>query len=551
MGSLHLGILFIIGIGIFAGTIGAVLFQRFRIPQVIGYIVIGILVGRTGFKIIDAETIEAFTTFNFFALGIIGFLVGGELKGTTLKKYGKQFSGILLGEGLTAFLLVTALTGGVVFILSRDIVQSAAIGIIFGAIASATDPASTIDVLWEYRSVGILTTTLIAIVALDDALAMTLYGLASGFAQIISGQDISIGKQLLEIGIEIFGAVFAGAAAGFIMNIILRFAKKKERILVFGIGLLLLLISVAELLHMDVIFAALAFGLVIRNLAPRRSEELFDLIKGFSTPIYVLFFVFVGARVHLANMPWWMWLIVGLYVIGRNGGKILGALIGGRITNAHENVRKFTGLGLSAQGGVAIGLAIMASQNLGDTQILGMGITDIIIFTVTSTTFIFQITGPPLVKLASKLSGEIGKNITEEDIIEKWKVKDVIDEKPLLFNEGDTVKSVVAAFSANDYTVYPVVDGKNKFVGTISFEQIKEILTNQDVWEWIVAGDIVQESKNIFATEMKLEEALRTMKQLHADQVPVVDENNTPIGIIDSRKVKLAIEREIIAIKRE
>ncbi|MFW5769304.1 MAG: cation:proton antiporter, partial [Spirochaetota bacterium] len=89
MGSLDVGILFIIGIGVFGGIIGAVIFQRLKIPQVIGYIAIGILIGKTGFKIIDQQVIDTFQVFNFFALGIIGFLVGGELLGSTLKKYGK------------------------------------------------------------------------------------------------------------------------------------------------------------------------------------------------------------------------------------------------------------------------------------------------------------------------------------------------------------------------------------------------------------------------------------------------------------------------------
>jgi len=549
MGSLDLGILFIIGIGVFGGIIGAVIFQRLKIPQVIGYIAIGILIGKTGFKIIDQQVIDTFQAFNFFALGIIGFLVGGELLGSTLKKYGRQFSGILLGEGLLSFLLVTVLSGGVVYFITRDIIASLALGVVFGAVASATDPASTMDVLWEYRAAGVLTTTIVAIVALDDALAMTLYGIGSGVAQILLGGGGDLGPQVLRIVIEIFGAVALGAAGGFLMNIILRYTRKRERILAFAIGLLLLIISAAQILRMDIIFAAMTMGIVVRNLAPERSRQVFELIRSFSVPIYVLFFVFVGARLEVTNMPWWMWMLVGLYCVGRNGGKILGAFLGGKITRAERNVRRYTGMGLSAQGGVTIGLAIMASGHLEGVPILGMSLGEIIIFTITATTFIFQVTGPPLVKLAVKLSGEIGRNVTEEDVVAKWKVADVLAGPPVTIRRSDTMRRILELFSEYSYLVYPVVDENGRFAGTISFDDVKNIMTNEEVWEWIVAEDIVRPDRHTLKTDKPLAEALDLMKQIRREQLPVIDAEGRPAGILDSRETQMAVEREIIAIK--
>jgi len=101
----------------------------------------------------------------------------------------------------------------------HDWIISIAAGVVFGAIASATDPASTIDVLWEYRSAGVLTTAIVAIVALDDALAMTLYGLGTSAATILtqSGGD-SVGVTLLHTGIELGGAILLGVICGFVLN---------------------------------------------------------------------------------------------------------------------------------------------------------------------------------------------------------------------------------------------------------------------------------------------------------------------------------------------
>ena len=147
-----MGLLTIIGLCIFGGVLGAWVFQKLHVPQVVGYIVIGVLIGESGLRVVDHTDILALQPFNLFALGLIGFLVGGELRGSIFKKYGKQFTAILLGEGLAAFFLVGVTTTLIVQMVCHDWVISLAAGTVFGAIASATDPASTIDVLWEYRT---------------------------------------------------------------------------------------------------------------------------------------------------------------------------------------------------------------------------------------------------------------------------------------------------------------------------------------------------------------------------------------------------------------
>ena len=91
-----------VGIAIFLGAIGGKLFQRLRIPQVVGYIVIGLLLGQSGFEIIPENVVDKMMPISMFALGLIGFMIGGELKLSELRKRGWQFMCILLSEGLSA-----------------------------------------------------------------------------------------------------------------------------------------------------------------------------------------------------------------------------------------------------------------------------------------------------------------------------------------------------------------------------------------------------------------------------------------------------------------
>ena len=116
----HLPALLVVGLAIFFGTIGAKIFQRLRIPQVVGYICIGLIVGRSGLQIIDEAAIEVLKPFNIFALGVIGFLIGGELHRDVFRKYGRQFFKILFAEGMGAFFVVGIGTGLVVWLYHGD-----------------------------------------------------------------------------------------------------------------------------------------------------------------------------------------------------------------------------------------------------------------------------------------------------------------------------------------------------------------------------------------------------------------------------------------------
>ena len=176
----EMNIILLVGIAIFGGTVGARIFHRLNIPRIVGYVAIGIILG-PWLGIISQQTISDLEPFNMFALGIIGFLIGGELKREIFTKFGKQVIVILLFEGLAAFLLVGTLSFAITWYFS-DWKTGLAVGVVFGAICAATDPASTMNVLWEYKSRGPLTSMLRAIVALDDALALTLYAIRNTFA---------------------------------------------------------------------------------------------------------------------------------------------------------------------------------------------------------------------------------------------------------------------------------------------------------------------------------------------------------------------------------
>jgi Kef-type K+ transport system membrane component KefB len=552
MPEMELGVLALLGICVAGGTIGAWIFQKLNIPQVVGYIVIGVLIGDTGFGLLHPADIAALRPFNNFALGLIGFLVGGELSASIFKKYGKQFTMILLGEGIAACLLVGVTSTLILYAVSHDWVTSIAGGIVFGAIASATDPASTIDVLWEYRSAGVLTTAIVAIVALDDALAMTLYGLGTSVATIlVQGNDggHSIGLTLLHTFLELGGAILLGVVCGLILDYMMKYLPQNEKRLGMSIGILLVCIGLSVALKMDLILATMAVGIVLINRAPNRSKKLFETVRSFSTPIYIIFFVLVGARLSLGNMPLWVWGLVASYVLMRSLGKWAGAYWGGTVSKAEKPVRNYLGMAIFAQGGVAVGLSIVASHNLHHITVAGgMRLSDLIIFTVTATTLCVQLIGPAFAKLAVKKAGEIGRNVTEEDVMAELKVVDVVDTTIVPFQEGTPLETVVQHFAEQESFVYPVVSTEGKIVGVLTFEMLKELLNERDTWQWLLVGDVMQPLRHRLVSSMNLGEALKEMGNNQIEALPVIEneENQKLLGVLDIRSARRSVGAELV-----
>ena len=544
-----MGLLTIIGLCIFCGVIGAWIFQKLHVPQVVGYIVIGVLIGQSGFQLVDQADVLALRPFNLFALGLIGFLVGGELHGSIFKKYGKQFTAILLGEGLAAFFLVGIASTLIVQFVCHDWIVSLAAGTVFGAIASATDPASTIDVLWEYRTAGVLSTAIVAIVALDDALAMTLYGIGTSAAQMLTSGNANLGQELTKVAVELFGSVILGLVAGFGLNLILRFLPQKERRLGLALGVILLTISAAVILKMDVILATMSVGILLTNIAPRRSKELFEVIRSFSAPIYILFFVLVGARLNIGGMPPWLWVLVVAYVLMRSLGKWLGSWWGGRISKADPVVSRYMGFSLFAQGGVAVGLSIMASQHLNEIAVTEtMSLGDMIVFTVTATTLIVQLVGPACTRYAVRAAKEVDRNITEEDVIAELTVGDVMNPDVQPIPEDLPLSVVLKRFTDNDALVYPVVSLEGKIIGVLTFESLKELLGDADSWQWLVASDVMEPVDEKTTQPSKLADVLDDMNRMQVEALPVTrgDGTDSAVGVIDLRYARRRIREELI-----
>ncbi|MGE5296355.1 MAG: cation:proton antiporter [Solirubrobacterales bacterium] len=540
----QLNVLLLLGIAVFGGTVGARIFRRLHVPQIIGSILIGLLIGESGLRLVSEDVVQAVEPLNYFALGIIGFLIGGELKLETLRKYGKQFTAILLAEGVAAFVLVAAATILLTYGFTHDIRMSVALGVVLGAISSATDPASTIQVLWEYKTRGVLTTAVIAIVALDDGLALTLYAIGTSVAGILTGNiGAGIATGLAMTAYELGASLVVGCVGGFGLKAILARLQDDDAELTFAVGAVLLAIGLSIALELDVILASMALGLTLVNIAPLRAAKTFDIVKRFAPPIYVLFFVLVGARLKVESLSLLVVLLVIAYVVGRSVGKIGGAYLGGRWSGASRSVRNYLGICLFAQGGVAIGLSILASHRFTPE------ISSAVILVVASTTLIVQLIGPLFVKLGVKRAGEVGLNVREEDLIGDLRVADVIDRQVPIIPAGASLREVVRIVSETEALYYPVVDTESRLIGAITLHGIRNTFATQELNDWLVALDIMEPATTTVMPQTPLAEALVQARRYNVDHLPVIDIDRqyTLVGILDCPGVRRSLSAEVLS----
>jgi len=548
--STHVPMLLVIGTAIFFGTIGAGIFQRLHIPQVVGYITIGLFAGRSGLGLLDERAIESLRPFNLFALGIIGFLIGGELRRDVFRKYGRQFMVILLSEGLGSFVLVSLLVTTAAWLLGQSVAISIALGIIFGALSSATAPAATVNVLWEYKTRGVLTTAVYAIVAMDDGLALILYSIGASIATKLvtpGGEGAGLLAGLARTSWELLGAVMLGTVGAVALSFLLRRTREQGGALGLVIGSVALVIGGSRWLGVDIILTAMTLGVVMADITGRRGAEVREMIQRFAPPIYVLFFVIVGAHLDVRAMPAWMWAMAVPYIAARTAGKMFGANLGARLARAAPVLRKYLGMCLFCQGGVAVGLAIMAASRF-DSRI-----GTAIIMVIAVTTLVVEILGPPCVKWAVKRAGEVGLDVTEDDLMHSYSVRDVMGTSVPSFAENATAAHILRTIADTDAMSYPVVDAQNKLKGIITIGYLKESFGAEGLAEWLVAYDLMEPVAATVSEDTVLADAVDTMRRDCLDYLPVVAKNDDGklVGMLELRSVNRRLSQEILRRRRQ
>ena len=334
-------------------------------------------------------------SFTMAALGIIAYLIGGSMTTRQLKCMGDIIIGATLGQSIGALLFVFVGTWWLLNLLSHTAALPLALAL--SVLAISTAPAATLALIHQYRAKGPMTDSLLGVVALDDAVGIICLSLLLAFS---NNHLLSAG--LTTAGWEIGGAILLGAISGWLLSKVSTLFGESGLRLPLLLSAILLILGIAHSLEFSLLLGSMSLGFFSRHFSRASASRLFTPIYRLEETIYLLFFTIAGTHFDYAIFQQYLGLIL-IYVFTRLAGKVIGSAIGTHAVKAPATIVRWLGLALVPQAGVAVGLALILSQQ---SAYLEMG--EMIVNIVIGATLIHELFGPLAAQLALKRAGEIG-----------------------------------------------------------------------------------------------------------------------------------------------
>jgi NhaP-type Na+/H+ or K+/H+ antiporter len=288
--------------------------------------------------------------------------------------------------------------------------------VILGAVASATAPAATLMVVRQYKAKGPVTDTLLPVVALDDAVGLVLFSISFGVAKGLVSGSANVVSIVVEPLIEVLLSIGLGALMGYVFTFMERFFHSRSKRLSVSVAFVFLTVAISMLkfniggIHIafSSLLSCMMLGTIFCNICDF-SEELMDRLDRWTAPIFILFFVLSGAELDLSVLSDLIIVVIGVvYIVFRCIGKYYGAGISASMVKAPPTIKKYLGITLFPQAGVALGMAIKVSEYCSlsvDPNVIGIGVIveSIVLFSV----LVYELVGPFLTKIALQKAGEI------------------------------------------------------------------------------------------------------------------------------------------------
>ena len=410
---IDLPLLLVVSLVVVLTVISAEIQSRLGIPQVLGFILTGIVLGPLFLGLIDERLLALSPVVTTVALGFIGYNIGNELKFNKIGKQSRNLIPIILAESLGSALLVFCL----VYFWLHDPIPA----ILLAGLASATAPAATADVIWEFKSRGPVTDAVMFTLIIDDVIAIILTSITMSIVllflvPVVLPLPLIIAAPVIEISMSLV----LGAGVGSILAFVLKRVEDHARYILLLVSVILLVIGIAEFLHFSSLLSCMILGIVVGNRIPNEAQDLGHEAEKIISPVILFFFVLFGAgMVDPAVITIGGVFIVTttiLYVTGRGIMKYFGTRFAANIGDNPPTVKRYLGLCLFSQAGVAVGLSVVIADRL--NQLGFPNYAFLIVGVIGISTLIFQIFGPLALKFAIHRAGEANNN-NEQNLMDK------------------------------------------------------------------------------------------------------------------------------------
>lgn len=402
-----MNLVFALSLLLTAGFALARLAKLLHLPSVTGYIIAGILLGPSGLHLISSEILEShLQVFTSIALLLVAFGIGERFDLQQLRSSARALTRVSLGESVSAFVLVGLGVGVLALVTGAGGEASGtafaiAAGLVCASIAVATAPAATVAVIRELEAAGPVSRLVLSSVVVNNALSVTLFGLAVAAARVLLGTGGgSPAMMALRPLIFTLGSLVLGVAVGLACDFVVHRLRRRADVLVVALAAVFFCGGLAEFLGLSSLLAGVAAGFAVVN-RDRRDVRAFRALNDFEPPIYGIFFALAGAQLHFSELIA-SGLLGAVFVLARAAGKYFGAWLGARSVGMAPERASTIGLGLIPQAGLAIGLAYLVRQ---DPTL--EPIRTLVINLVVASVVVNELLGPPLVRLMLMRAGEV------------------------------------------------------------------------------------------------------------------------------------------------
>ncbi len=395
--------LLVLGLLLISGYVAGRAANALRLPWVTGYIVAGMIMSPSITGILSRSQVETHLEFvSDMALSLIAYAIGGSLCMSRVKMLGKPILWISLTEGVGA-LVFTSLAVYVASYFSPALRANGpevfiCIILIMGTVSVGTAPAATLAVVHELRARGALTTTLLGVVALDDALSIILFSWAITVAGYLLDAGAGTNLGLFHGILEIAGALTIGTIGGLSLTYLAGSRQRAGIHLLVIFGIVFLVSGIAIRFSFSPLLANIMTGFVMTNTM-KHADHILQQLETVEESIYCLFFALAGAHLDIGVLTTSTLLGI-ILLLGRFAGKFAGTILGARISHAPAMVRKYLGITLLPQAGLSLGLIFLAQPFL-PSEAYG-----VLVNAMLACVIINEFVSPPMVKWALNRVGE-------------------------------------------------------------------------------------------------------------------------------------------------
>jgi Kef-type K+ transport system membrane component KefB len=383
----------VVGIMLLTSYLFSNIVKKIKLPRLSGYMLMGVILGASGIGVLTNEIVDNLQFLENLALSFIALTAGGELRFKQVKAYKKSIVSILISQMVIIFIgmaiIFYLVAGYMPFLSDLNRFMIVGLAILFAGTSLSTSPATAIGIITELQSEGKITNIVFIITVLKALLLILFFPIIITLSKQFYMETISFNLSLLiEITIQLIASVITGITMGGI--IIWYFKKVKVEMSLFLLGITLAITEFSLLIGLEILLTSLVTGIVVQNYSSH-GQRLISGIEIFSLPIYVIFFCFAGASLHLELLTEALF-ITFILVAGRFILNYAGNYVGAVFAREDRFVKNYSWMGYIGQAGIALGLGIIIEQNLPDE--IGKYFLTVLI----STVVINEMLGPILLK---------------------------------------------------------------------------------------------------------------------------------------------------------